>query len=188
MIYHSTSVGTHNLSAFCAPNIRNFKIKVGHQPKWLAEKTKKLLLTPRRHLHKYISPFKSSVLTRMAEQMETKTRTAKNSDGGLGPSPSSYRRLNPACSWPRPSTPSSRPTRATCARPCASRTTPSACRPTRLRPSSARSARARASTSPPSCPPPPPAARACRRLRRPSLPRAACYAPVSQSLTEIKTW
>lgn len=120
--------------------------------------------------------------TRMEGPRERKTTMAKSPKDVPGRSPFSSRRPNQVCSSPHPSTPASRPTRATCGPPSASPTTPSPCPPTRLRRSSAPFGKAPASTSLRSCPLPRllrPAARACLLLQPPSRPHAACCAPVS---------
>lgn len=127
----------------------------------------------------------------MEEPKERKTTTAKSPNAVPGPSLFSSLHPNPVYSSHLPSTPASRPTRATYAPPSASSTTPSPYPPTRLRRSSAPSARAPAFTSPLSCRPPrppQPAGRACRLPRHPSLQHGACCAPVSSSRLCTKLW
>lgn len=127
----------------------------------------------------------------MEEPKERKTTTAKSPNAVPGPSLFSSLHPNPVYSSHLPSTPASRPTRATYAPPSASSTTPSPYPPTRLRRSSAPSARAPAFTSPLSCRPPRPprpAGRACRLPRHPSLQHGACCAPVSSSRLCTKLW
>ncbi|TMS21794.1 ELM2 and SANT domain-containing protein 1 [Larimichthys crocea] len=110
---------------------------------------------------------------RMEEPKERKTTTAKSPNAAPGPSLFSSLHPNPVYSSHLPSTPASRPTRATYAPPSASLTTPSPYPPTRLRRSSAPSARAPAFTSPLSCRPPRPPQASGQGLPPPATPKSA---------------
>lgn len=118
---------------------------------------------------------------RMADQRAVEMARANRASrsGDLVRSLYLSRRPNRSPSSPRPSTPASRPTRATCVRLFGCSTTRSPCRPTPLRPSSAQCERAQDSTFPPSSlllqqlPVP----RACLRPSRLNLQPAVSYAP-----------
>lgn len=120
---------------------------------------------------------------RMADQKAVEMVRANRASrsGGLDRSLYLFHRPNRSPSSPRPSTPASHPTRATCVPLFGWPTTPSPCRPTLLRPSSAQYERAQDFTFPLSSllqrqlPVP----RACLRPPRPNLQPAASYAPTA---------
>lgn len=117
---------------------------------------------------------------RMVALRGRKMRTAKSPNGAPGQSPSSSHHLDLVYSSPRLSTPASHPTRVTYAPLYALPTIPSPFPPIRLHQSSALFVRARASTSPLSCPPLlQPAARVSHLLPLQSQPHAACCVPTA---------
>lgn len=140
------------------------------------------------HFHAYSQkPHHTVSLSALLCRTRRRMTTGPSRSGARGPSRSSSRRPKLATSSCRPSTPASRPTRATCALPCACPITRWRCRPTRRRPSCHRCERAPASTSPPSSPLWQPALKCSRRPPCPSRPLAASCAPVSDVLVVLSS-